>query len=197
MKVRFIVPQIEKKLRLFIAIKPPREAIEELMVIQERVSEKLDHPIRRVLPENMHMTLVFLGDFLSTRLDAIKMALAKIVCPRNALNFDHLELVGRGQRGGFIWIRGQENPTLSQLRSDIHFILGMPEPLLDPFIPHVTLFRLRRLKTYALIRPIIRELRVKPVHFVSQSFSLFQSQEGPDGRHYLELAHYSGNKEGL
>ena len=94
------------------------------------------------LPENLHLTLVFLGECDMKQTSAIKAAMNEVSFKPFDLT---VERIGRFKRGGGdVWWAGvRENKTLSSLQSDLTDKLTTAGFILDKrkYSPHITLGR--------------------------------------------------------
>ena len=133
-------------MRLFIAINFDEETREKIIAVQQRL---------RVLgtgnfsqPENLHLTLAFLGEVDSAQVGAVRHAMDRTTVRPMSLTFDH---VGRFKRdGGDIWWIGiSENRLLLSLQKELSGHLADAGFRLEDrrFSPHITLAREVRLAT--------------------------------------------------
>lgn len=141
---------------------------------------------RWTLPENMHLTLVFLGEVAEERLPAIATELETLVVPN--LN---LRLTGLGAfpRAGVLFAEVEPAPALLKLQADVaqHMTragFGLED---RPYHPHLTLARLRsaiRLKPAQLALP-----RPVPRTFAANEVILYRSRPTPNGSCYEPVLH--------
>jgi len=128
-------------MRLFIAINFNDETRSQLLALCDELRGKSERG-RYSLPENLHLTLAFLGEC-----DAKQTAAVKSVF--DAVNFEPFDItidcVGRFKRdGGDIWWAGvRENKVLSELQRNLTSGLCSQGFNLDKrkYSPHITLAR--------------------------------------------------------
>ena len=128
-------------MRLFIAINFTNKTRSQLLALCDELRGKSERG-RYSLPENLHLTLIFLGDC-----DAKQTATVKSVI--DAANFEPFEItidcVGRFRRnGGDLWWAGvRENKVLSELHRSLAFALCSNGFILEKrkYSPHITLAR--------------------------------------------------------
>jgi 2'-5' RNA ligase len=137
--------------RLFIAVEPPPPVRRRLAAIQaemKRLAGRNADDVRWVGPENLHVTLQFLGAVPEERVEAVKAAVAAACAGAAPL---HLELRGagafpHGRKPRVLWVGlGGDVDRLTALAASIgHALapLGFP-PEERAFSPHVTLGRSR------------------------------------------------------
>lgn len=137
--------------RLFIALEPPPTVRRRLVAIQaemKRLAGRNADDVRWVGPDNLHLTLQFLGAVPEARVDDVKAAIATVAKGAEVL---HLELRGagafpHGRKPRVLWagLSGDVG-RLAALATDIGGALaplGFP-PETRPFSPHITLGRSR------------------------------------------------------
>lgn len=133
-------------MRLFIAINFDEETRKNIIDVQQRLrilgTGNFSHP------ENLHLTLAFLGEIAPTKVDAVQQAMNRTAVGPISLTFDH---VGRFKRdGGDIWWIGlSENRPLLSLQKELSGHLADAGFHLEDrrFSPHITLARGVRLDT--------------------------------------------------
>lgn len=137
--------------RLFIAVEPPPPVRQRLAQIQsemKKVAGRSAEDVRWVGPENLHVTLQFLGAVPEERVEAVKDAIAAVASRAAPLE---LEVRGagafpHGRKPRVLWAGlAGDVASLSALATAIGSALaplGFP-PEDRPFSPHVTLGRSR------------------------------------------------------
>ena len=147
----------------------------------------LDLPgLRRVPPQQLHVTLYFIGD--SEQTGAISDALAQIEAAPVSL-----ALQGSGRWSGVLWAGLRQDAALSDLhRSVTQAMVGCGlKPERRAFHPHVTLGRFRAQRPPARLNAWLRSRRslrssATPVH----EFCLYASELTPAGARYRILQRY-------
>lgn len=133
-------------MRLFMAINFHEETRNNIIGVQQRL-----RPLGKgnfSQPENLHLTLAFLGEVTPSQVDAVRHAMNSTIVRPMSLTFDH---VGRFNRdGGDIWWIGlSENRLLLSLQKELSGNLADAGFRLENrrFSPHITLAREVRLTT--------------------------------------------------
>ncbi|HET6923760.1 MAG TPA: RNA 2',3'-cyclic phosphodiesterase, partial [Anaeromyxobacteraceae bacterium] len=138
-------------LRLFVALDPPepvRRRIAAMQLELRRAAGRHADQVRWVAPEDVHLTLQFLGAVPEERLEALRGALAALARQARPLA---LELKGAGgfpsaRRPRVVWVGvGGEIAPLADLAAGLGrrlAPLGFP-PEDRPLSPHLTLGRAR------------------------------------------------------
>ncbi|MDX1656718.1 MAG: RNA 2',3'-cyclic phosphodiesterase [Candidatus Competibacteraceae bacterium] len=165
-----------KSQRLFLALWPDaklRQAIHQL--VRQRVREG-----RRVRPENLHMTLVFLGATDPERLTCYEQVLEGIEVPHLEMTLDSL---GWWRRPAILWLGSSRPlPALTELVMELGKRLENCGFTLEsrPFRPHITLAR-------AFPGPVADHPPLPPLHWSTDHLVLCRSLIREDGVHYQIL----------
>ena len=140
-------------------------------------------------PENLHLTLSFIGETAPGRLGAVKEALEKAVAAvKPAILSDGLTLTlqGAGSFGSLWWIGLAAVPALQQLADTIRGELRLRKFHIDekPWKPHITIAR-----EVALRRPPV--LKVPSYSMQARSVSLMKSERISGRLVYTEISGYA------
>jgi len=133
--------------RTFIAI-PLNSHIREVLIETQDHLKKLDCNIKWVKPENIHLTLKFLGDVKQKRIDTIKQILDDLFRDTDPLTME-LTQVGAFpniDHPRILWIGLNDNDqSLAQIVSNLENNLGKAGFKKEdkPFSPHITIGRIR------------------------------------------------------
>jgi len=139
-----------KKHRIFIAINLPQD-------IKRKIAEYqlnwLELPCRWVKKENLHITLVFLG-YLSDEEILEVLKITKEVASRNSAFSINLNKICYGppkkMLPRMVWVIGEKSEELGKLQKDLEnslfstSIKSLGKPETKPYIPHITLGRIRQ-----------------------------------------------------
>ncbi len=137
-----------EQIRSFIAIELPVELKREISRLQEQLKAGSRAPVRWVSPENIHLTLKFLGDIDAAVIDDIKDALQEAVWGISAIRLgaEGLGVFPNNTRVQVIWVGlSGEIDRLQKLQQSIDkelAKLGFPAEKRG-FSPHLTIARLR------------------------------------------------------
>jgi 2'-5' RNA ligase len=199
---RFLEKQLDrlslepKVSRLFIAIESPDAVRATLMALQREL--KLFLPRNSTAwtkPENMHLTLRFLGNVESTRISGLAQKLAAalagfgefdLVCERLGC-FPDL----RGPRVAWAWVH-DEGECLGKLRRQVDEAVKVfaGQPAEESFVGHITLARPKHIKrpdAERLAQFVKRAATRRFGHWRVSSVVLLNSQLSPTGRSYRQL----------
>lgn len=156
--------------RIFFALWPEPEIRQRLAAVQRQLDIP-GRPGRAVRVDGLHLTLAFVGDVTSARVDCCRSAAGSVRCEPFALKLDTLDCF---QRARVAWIgpSGAPEPLLDlfgRLNEALSCVCDFtPEEI--PYRPHVTLMR----GVYGL-PPV--ELAA-PVEWTVRRFCLLESRTG-------------------
>jgi 2'-5' RNA ligase len=183
---------MSQKIRAFIAFELPADVLSALKEIQQQLNN-FRFRVKWLRPENIHLTLKFLGEIESDRIDVIADSIFDA-----ASGYDPLSLAAKGV-GVF---PGMKRPRViwAGLVGQIELLRDLQQKLDDrlaeaglarerrPFRGHLTLGRFKGHVSLGEIRQALEEFN----HFETAAFSashlvLFQSELRPEGAVYTKL----------
>lgn len=138
---------IRNRMRTFVAINPTADEIERLCVAAGELRQS-DFPIRWLPPENIHLTLKFLGEVPGNRIRDLGDAVARALVEVRAfeIRLDGFGAFPSPRRPSVIWAGVEANPQLEEVYHRVEEALaelGHPKETRD-FHPHLTLGRARK-----------------------------------------------------
>ena len=164
-------------MRLFIAIRFPDEILNALLAFQQELAS-CGLRGRWAPPENLHLTLAFIGEY--GRPDEVTDAMASVPFAPFSLRLD-----GMGRFGDLYWAGLAENRALSG------YVRGLRHALADRhipfdrkrFSPHITLVR----KAVFLGESALPEATPPTGEAEIRRVSLMRSERGKNGMIYTEI----------
>jgi len=190
---------MQTNIRAFIAIPLTREVHQQLgLFIQSHGLANRDAGFRPVKPENIHLTLKFLGDVKAASLPAISEHLDRLTV---TLKQTSITISGLGAFPGWfkqprvIWVGVQPVEPIQRMSEQIEkaiSALGFPAER-KPFSPHLTLARVNQQvagQRYQEVITRLRNLQPAPVFgdMVADKIILFKSDLQPSGPVYSILS---------
>lgn len=175
-------------IRAFAALALPEALRFDLMLVQSGL------PLPRpVPPENLHLTLVFLGEVPEPTLVDVDAAFGKVRVPAFELTLAGLGMFG-GAKARSVHAEVAPSPPLAQLQSKVETAARSAGITVAGrrFAPHVTLARLpeRLAERARLEAAVAARLNYRSQPFIVEDFRLYRSWLGPGGSTYDELARY-------
>jgi RNA 2',3'-cyclic 3'-phosphodiesterase len=177
-------------LRLFVALEIPSTVRENLAGFLKPLRTLSPQP-RWVRAENLHVTLKFVGEVPSAKLDAIRAALATVRCDREVtIDFCGLGFFPDEKHARVFWAGLDASPNLKTLALDIDHVtqrLGIP-PEKRPFSPHLTLARFQPPGLPEKLRAMMQENAARNFGSLrTNQFHLIESKLKPSGAEYTTL----------
>ena len=178
-------------MRAFIALELSEEIKKELSRLQEEL-KKTGADVKWAKPENIHLTLKFLGNVEENKIAQIKEILDGISSQNKPFEISLFKL------GAFpslnyprvIWVgidKGcAETEKIAALAEEKLENMGFGKEK-RPFSAHLTLGRVRSGRNKAGLKEIISSLEVKPKSCAIEGITLFQSTLTPRGSIYTPL----------
>lgn len=152
-------------------------------------------PVKWVEPENLHLTLKFLGDVPEDLLDAVKATLHSVAQGTPEFSF---RVEGTGgfpnlRRPRVLWVGVVPETSLMRLQESVETALkALGFPREDrPFHPHITLGRVKRPVTITELLRLLGEYRATAFGVVPATYlTLFRSDLSPQGPTYTPLGRF-------
>jgi len=182
-------------LRAFIAIEIPGEIKKEIASQTVGLRQAAGRSVRWAAPENIHLTIKFLGEISSSSIDSLTQTLKTEssqhtpfeITARNLGTFPNLN------RARIIWIGLDAPPALGKLQRDIEAAaarLGYPAED-KPFSAHLTIGRVREQISPAEAQSLHSALENAQIGmlgtFTAEFVHLFRSDLKPGGPVYTRL----------
>ena len=179
-------------IRAFIAIEFPEEVFAKIREIQKGLKSS-GLKLKWVAPENIHLTLKFLGDIDSRDLEKIKEAIRETIrgCSRISLVAKGLGVFPGLNRPRVVWVgvsgELEQLKRLQQGLDDSLETLGFPKEE-RAFCGHLTLARVKgAIHSEKLVEALKRFKDIESDPFWVESVVLFKSELTPAGAIYTEL----------
>lgn len=165
--------------RLFFALWPDAPVRQQLWALSRLDAERAGRP---VTPENIHLTLAFIGSANSAMRACMEQAAARVQGAPFAMMFDQLGYWGRPR----VRWAGCSSPPAMLLQLVRHLNTALAgcgyEPDPRPFVPHVTLRRKSRAPR--------AQMEFEPVYWPVRDFCLAVSLTRPQGVEYRVLCRW-------
>jgi len=166
--------------RCFVSVDLPDDVKMAILAAQRTIGQNVSG-LRLTRPENLHLTLKFLGEIDSRRLDEAARRLSGMKWPATSLAV--------GCTGSFapriVWVSIDGAEDLQGRVDDA--LSGMYEPE-ERFMGHVTIGRARRLTRVAV--DAIEDVLALPIDAPAEYVSLMESTLAPAGPQYRVIRRY-------
>ena len=173
--------------RLFVAIDPPAEIREQLAAISCGLPDARWTP-----PEQLHLTLCFIGEVSGAAFLDIKEGLDDIKTPPFTLQLQGVGFFPPRGQPRVVWAGIAKNEQLAILQRKITtrlFALGF-EPENRKFAPHITLARLNQTPPSRVGKYLETQGLLQSTPFVVENFLLYESILGHRGATHLVAQAY-------
>src|SRR3989344_3361192 len=189
----------DKTIRSFIALELPVKIIDGLKKIQDELKDGTNK-VAWAKPENIHLTLKFLGDIEAYKIDSIARLLEGAAA--KSCSFDiSVKGVGTFPAAGnprVIWVgieqSGVGGSELGELYDNLEHkfaAIGFPKEE-RTFKPHLTLGRIKLLKDKKVFKERLEEFKDREVgQFTVHSLCFFKSRLTPEGAIHTRLKEYT------
>ena len=180
----------EESIRLFIAVILPEDIRHELVSLQKSLPQT-NLKIVWVPLENLHLTVVFLGDTPLSKVAQVKAAMDE-ACAKFKVFATHVKGVGTfgwSAHPRVVWA-GLEHPSFALLNTRLVEFLKKKDVSFDEktFSPHISLGRIKDAGNVRDFMNSISEFKEKDFGTVKvDSVVLFQSHHSSKGSSYEEI----------
>lgn len=184
---------MEEKMRCFVALDLPKEVMNHIHEIQEKIKKQNLFVGKYVDIETLHLTLKFLGEIDEEKVEEVKKRLRKI-------KFSEFE-VRLGETGIFsskyssyirvVWVKlGGANMLQKEVDEALK---DMFEPEFR-FMSHITIARVKKVVDRKRLIEYIKNIKPKKMKFKVDKFFLKLSTLNPEGPVYEDLEEYNLEK---
>ena len=185
-------------MRLFVALEPPSAVrdnlaafIKDMSLLSEQFEQRW---VRWVRPENLHVTLKFIGEVADPKLDGIRIALGTV----RGEGPIHMQIRGMGffpdeERTTVLWTGLDAAENLASLASAIDVAMAMQGIRRESraFLPHLTLARFAPPGIQKKLLVAIKQHGEREFgSFQASEFHLIESKLKPSGAEYTSLASF-------
>lgn len=171
------------KQRLFFGVEMPEASKSRLLSVQQPVKGA-----RWQSPEQLHLTLVFLGNVQASQLKAVQSVAQRLSVEPFTLTLLGLGCFGEPEHPKVLWAGIEPSESLDDLQNTLsrHLVSCGFRGETRRFQPHITLARFRQ--PSGSVRSLLAAYREYAFGSMPVSFlSLFESQLTPEGASYSVL----------
>jgi 2'-5' RNA ligase len=145
-----------------------------------------------VRPENLHVTIAFLGDVAHETVPALSETIRHAVVSSDSLEFafETLQAAPRSRRASMIWAHVAEEGSITALEATITAGLAPFgfEPDKRPYVPHVTLVRARKpVQSPLNLDEVFDASGLRLLRVSDPEVTFFTSQLTPRGPQYSKI----------
>lgn len=170
-------------MRLFISIQVPPHVIEEIVRIQKILTSQNLFVGTLIKPEQLHSTLLFLGNVEVEQLPEIIQKLETIRYTEFTASLNSLK-ANSWKYPHVLWLT-LCSPALHELARIIHVCLDYKEE--HAFRAHITLFRIKKIFDKQKLQELLQNSSVQQKTWIVTKFTLQQSELHSEGARYTCL----------
>ncbi len=189
------MPPGMKTIRTFVCLQLPEFARDRLLVIQQRL-KRSGAQVSWVKPDNIHLTIKFLGSVRSDRLEKIIQAVRRAAGQGSPIVLELTELgcFPNTRVPKIIWAGPRRLPRALEIlhrRVDEALVAAGFAPEVRPFSPHYTLGRVRSGRNVQKLVAAIAAERFEPLEISLTEIVVMGSELHPSGALYAPIARVS------
>jgi RNA 2',3'-cyclic 3'-phosphodiesterase len=181
--------------RLFVAVEVPQAIRDDLAALVSELhaleSRSSANELRSVRPENLHVTLRFIGSVPPEKLNVICAELSRVRSDRPVeLRFRGLGFFPSAKRPRVLWAGMAASPNLAAIAGDIDKRLAKLEIPAEEraFTPHLTLARCERSGISPALHAAVEKNAAREFgELRTNKFHLIESNLKPSGAEYTTL----------
>ena len=178
-------------LRLFIAVEIDEAIRQRICAFVETVRASIGN-VRWSRPEDLHVTLKFLGHVATAKREAIEGALRKVRAPQFEMSVGEIGVFPNPKSARVLWVGVSAGPELGRLAATIdESMSGLAfEREHRTFTPHVTLARMSQEKRRWTLEDVVGVKNTAFGTMTAAEFHLYESKLSPQGSRYSKLASF-------
>lgn len=178
-----------EKLRVFVGLKLSEDVIQTTQKAQDLLRRKKLFAGRWTKPENLHLTLKFLGELNHDFLSLTKHSLKSIKIPSFKASIGEVGVFSTTRSIRIIWIHILGEGILDLQRQVDTVLLNHFQPE-KRFMSHLTIARVKSVSDRIRLIKEIRNFQTESIDFMVKEFSLIKSELTPAGPIYTPLQTY-------
>jgi 2'-5' RNA ligase len=176
----------KKLLRCFIALELSREAIDYIEGLNLLIKKKNLFTGKFTEPENLHLTLKFLGEIEEEKIEQVKKKLSEIKSGQFEASLGEVG-VFINKFNSILWIKLQ-GKEIWNLQEQIDKKLGdlefTPE---ERFMSHISIARMKKIHDKNEFLDYVKNIKTKKIKFKVKEFILKKSELKPEGPAYENI----------
>jgi 2'-5' RNA ligase len=177
-------------MRLFVALAIPAQVRENLALLIRDLKSVDSHP-KWINPDNLHVTLKFVGEVAPERVIEISDALAVVRTQQQVIaEFGGIGFFPDARRPSVVWVGIQPSDILSTLAAEVNRVLAIVAVPREEkaFVPHLTIARFKETRLSAGLRDEIEKRKSRAFGMLATNeFHLIESELKSSGAEYTTL----------
>jgi len=177
-------------MRCFVAVECPGEVKEKLLCVEREISGLGDMTLVR--PENMHLTMKFLGEIPEDRVGSVSSALSAIDYKAYTITVKGIGVFPKPDYVRVIWVGVEDFGMTTNLASRIdEAVLPLGFPKDDKFHPHITIARVKFVKDRNALKNLLQSKTGEAYgEYKAERMVLMKSILSPKGPEYSVIKEF-------
>jgi len=171
-------------MRTFISIDMPEEVKKKIIEIQKNLPEFFG---KKTEPENLHLTLKFLGEIDENKIEEVKKKLREINFNKFESEIDSIGVFSE-QFVRIVWLHLS---GCEELQKEIDKSLRGLFDKENRFMSHLTIARVKKLKNKENFLEDLKKIEIPSVEFDVKEFYLMKSELSEEGPKYSIIEKYN------
>jgi RNA 2',3'-cyclic 3'-phosphodiesterase len=179
----------ENLTRCFIALELERDVIDYIEELDLQIKKKNLFTGKLTEPENLHLTLKFLGEIEESKVELVKNKLSEIKMKEFEVSLGEVG-VFINKYNSILWIRLQ-GKQIWDLQAEIDKKLeGLKFAKEERFMSHITIARMKKIFSKDEFLDYVKNIKTKKIKFKVKNFVLKKSELKEEGPVYTDLERY-------
>jgi len=168
----------------------PEEVVQEIARVQDIIKQEALFEGKFVDPQQVHITLKFIGEVPTEQVPLIEKALLAIKGEAMKAQLSAFDVFTAGGCIKIIFLQ-IICPRLGHLTQKIEqALLEWSKTEKRSFVSHATIARIKRLEKKERLLGLLEKLSIKPIQFTIDSFVLKESELSAKGPVYIDKVRY-------
>jgi len=174
-------------MRAFVSINIPENIQKQILKIQTHLPEFLG---KKTEPENLHLTLKFLGEISDEKVVEIRERLRKVRY-NNYQTYLGYSGFFDNQKYGVVWLYLPNCEGLQKILDETIYEVGFEKE--SRFMSHLTIARVKKISDKEKFIEEIKQIKIPKISFQVNKFYLMKSESCGDERKYSIIEEYNLN----
>ena len=179
---------MEEKVRCFIAIDIPKEISAEISKVQKKIKEKKVFTGKFIEPENIHLTLKFLGEINKEKREEVKARLQKVRFNKFIMTHNKVGVFSK-KFIRIIWVKAA-GKKVYDLQKKIDDALEDIFPREQRFMGHITIARVKKVTEKKELLALVKKIKMEKKECTVQRFAFKSSELTATKAIYKNIAVY-------
>jgi 2'-5' RNA ligase len=178
----------DEKRRCFVALNLPKELVEEIIRVQNLIKRNNFFIGKFTEPENIHLTLKFLGEINQRKIEEVRKRLLKIKLDKFDIELGEVGIFSK-KIPRILWVK-LIGKGVFELQKEVDSRLKNLFTEEERFMSHITIARIKHVPNKKDFFNYLKNTFPRKFKMKAKDFSLLSSELTPEGPIYSELRKY-------